>query len=119
MVTGVYFVPGIDGSKAFVTGEFNEDGLIDDVSDLSPIQLGEIEDWVKFYEKDYTFVGKLIGRYYTKEGNPTKEWYHYQKQLGEKDKIKAEQKILQKRYPACNSQWSESTKGRVYCTEKR
>lgn len=102
-----------------MTGEFNEEGLTDDVFDLSPLQLGEIEDWVKFYGKDYTYVGKLIGRYYTREGNPTKDWYKYQKMLGEKEKIKAEQRKLEKRFPGCNSHWSEATKGRVYCSEKR
>lgn len=110
---------GIDGSKAFVTGEFNEEGLIDDITDLSPIQVGELDDWVKFYAKDYTHVGKLIGRYYTKDGSSTKEWYNYQRKLGEKDKLKAEQRKLEQRYPGCNSQWSEATKGRLYCSEKR
>lgn len=91
----------------------------DDITDLTAYEVGELHDWLKFYEKDYTYVGKLIGRYYTKEGNPTKEWYKYQRKLGEKDKLKAEQHVLEKRYPGCNSQWSEATKGRVYCSEKR
>lgn len=110
---------GIDGSKAFVTGEFNEEGLIDDVSELSPLQLGELDGWVKFYEEAYTYVGKLIGRYYTREGSPTKEWYWFQKQLGEKDRIKAEQRKLEEQFPGCNSHWSAETKGKVYCSQKR
>ena len=110
---------GIDGSKAFITGEFNEEGLTDDVFDLTPLQLGELDDWVAFYEKDYTYVGKLIGRYYTRDGSPTRHWYHYQKKLAEKDKMKADQKALEERFPGCNSHWSEATKGKVYCSEKR
>ncbi len=113
------FLSGIDGTKAFVTGEFNEEGLTDDVSEMTPLQLGEIDGWVKFYEKEYTYVGKLIGRYYTRDGSPTKEWYQSQKKLGEKDLIKAEQKKLEKQFPPCNSHWAEATKGKVYCTEKR
>ena len=110
---------GIDGSKAYITGEFNEEGLTDDVSDLTPLELGELEGWVEFYEKDYTYVGKLIGRYYTRDGSPTKEWYRYQKRLGERDQIRAEQRKQEKQFPGCNSHWSEQTKGRVYCSEKR
>ena len=102
-----------------MTGEFNEEGLTDDVSGLSPLELDEVENWVTFYRDEYTYVGKLIGRYYTQEGSPTKNWYHYQKMLGEKDKIRAEQRKLEKQFPGCNSHWSEATKGKVYCSEKR
>ena len=102
-----------------MTGEFNDEGLIDDISDLTPLQVGELDDWAAFYMKDYEYVGKLIGRYYTREGSPTKHWYHYQKRLGEKDKMKAEIKALEQRFPGCNSHWSEATKGKVYCSDKR
>ncbi len=89
------------------------------MSDLTPLQLDELEKWVQFYATDYTYVGKLIGRYYTQDGRPTKEWYKYQKRLGEKDLIKAEMKKMEMRYPGCNSEWTQVTQGRVYCTEKR
>ena len=59
---GYNFFTGIDGTRAFVTGEFNEEGLIEDIDDFSPHQAQEIDRWVKFYDKDYRFVGKLIGR---------------------------------------------------------
>lgn len=110
---------GRDGTRAFVTGEFDDKGLRDDLEGLTALQLGELEDWVKFYDKDYTFVGKLIGRYNTKEGSPTKEWYKYLKKLSEKEKIKAEQRELEKQYPGCNSKWNEQEGGVVYCSEKR
>lgn len=102
-----------------MTGEFNEDGLTDDVSELTPLQLDEVERWVGFYASDYTYVGKLIGRYYTRDGNPTKEWYTYQKRLGEKDLMKAEMRKMELKYPNCNSQWTQATKGRVYCSNQR
>lgn len=76
---GYSFFTGCDGTKAFVTGEFNDEGLSDDVSELTPLQLLDIEGWVKFYDKDYTYVGKLIGRYYNEKGNPTKHYYKYVK----------------------------------------
>lgn len=59
---GYKFFAGTDGTRAFVTGEFDEEGLIDAVEGLSPLQMGEIDGWVKFYDKSYIFVGKLIGR---------------------------------------------------------
>ena len=59
---GYNFFAGRDGSRAFVTGEFNEEGLTDDLEGFSPMQIGEIDGWVKFYDKEYTYVGKLIGR---------------------------------------------------------
>lgn len=110
---------GRDGTRAYVTGEFNDEGLTDDIEGLTPLQLGELEDWVKFYDKDYTFVGKLIGRFNTKEGSRTKEWYKYTKKLAEKEKIKAEQAELEKQFPGCNSRWNEQEGGVVYCSEKR
>ena len=60
---GYNFFAGRDGSRAYVTGEFNEKGLTDDLEGLSPFQIGEVDGWTKFYNKDYTFVGKLIGRF--------------------------------------------------------
>lgn len=51
-------VSGRDASRAFVTGDFSEAGLNDDVSDLSPSQIVALYDWLAFYQKDYTPVGK-------------------------------------------------------------
>lgn len=115
---GYNFFSGRDGTRAFVTGKFDDEGLIDDVEGLSPLELGEMENWLKFYDTDYTFVGKLIARYYNKDGSPTKAWYKYRKMLGEQEKIKALQKELEKRYPGCNSKWSEKEGGKVFCSEK-
>ena len=116
---GYSFFSGRDGTRAFVTGKFDEEGLTDNLTGLSPLEIGEIEDWVHFYEKDYVFVGKLIGRFYTKTGSPTRAWYRYQKALGQKDEIKAEQKRQQQQFPGCNSKWNEKDGGLVYCSEKR
>ena len=116
---GYNFFAGRDGTRAFVTGKFDDEGLIDDVEGLSPLELGEMDNWLKFYDTDYTFVGKLIARYYNRDGSPTKAWYKYKKMLGEQEKIKALQRELEKRYPGCNSKWSEKEGGTVFCSEKR
>ncbi|KAG8008235.1 Neuferricin, partial [Nibea albiflora] len=48
---------GKDASLAFITGDFTESGLTDDVSSLSPLQVMALYDWLLFYQKDYQFVG--------------------------------------------------------------
>ena len=110
---------GRDATRAFVTGEFKGAGLTDDVTGLTPLQLGELDGWVKFYDKDYTYVGKLIGRYYNKDGSPTKEWYKFQRGLADKDKLMEEKKKEDEKFPPCNSQWTEKDGGKVYCSDKR
>ena len=116
---GYNFFTGRDGSKAFVTGKFDDEGLTDDVSELTPLQLKDIEDWIHFYDKDYTYVGKLIGRYYDKTGNPTKELYKYQRNLAKAEEIKAEQQAQEKQFPPCNSRYTPAEGGLVYCSTNR
>ena len=116
---GYNFFTGIDGSKAFVTGEFNDEGLTDDILDLDPLLIEEIENWSRFYDKDYTYVGKLIGRYYDETGNPTKYWYKYQKKLREADAIKIEKRAQEQKFPPCNSRFTPEDGGTVYCSKKR
>ena len=48
---------GIDGTRAFVSGDFTEAGLVDDVAGLQAQDYLGLGDWMKFYEKDYKFVG--------------------------------------------------------------
>lgn len=50
---------GRDASRAFVSGDFSEAGLIDDVMGLSPEDIKSIQDWAQFYHKEYTFKGML------------------------------------------------------------
>lgn len=48
---------GKDASLAFITGDFTESGLTDDVSSLSPLQVLALYDWLAFYQRDYQAVG--------------------------------------------------------------
>ena len=116
---GYNFFTGLDGSKAFITGEFTDEGLTDDVTDLSPLQSIELNDWLKFYEKDYTFVGKLIGRYYDRNGNPTKEFYKFQRKLKKGEEMKKDQQAQEKAFPPCNSRYTPSEGSIVSCSTKR
>lgn len=58
---------GKDASRAFVTGDFTEAGLTDDVSDLPPSQIVALYDWLAFYQKDYTLVGRHVTFHLQKE----------------------------------------------------
>lgn len=49
--------PGRDASLAFITGDFSDQGLTDDVSSLSPLQVVSLFDWLAFYQRHYVSVG--------------------------------------------------------------
>lgn len=57
---GYAFFTGIDGSRAFVTGDFTPEGLIDDVTDLKNEDYLGLLQWSEFYAKDYKIAGLLI-----------------------------------------------------------
>lgn len=113
---GYSFFSGKDGSRAFVTGEFNEKGLTDDVTGLSNSDILSLEDWKKLYEKDYIYVGKLVGKYYTAEGKPTQAMEDYLSSLQSALLEKKAHEDHQKLFPPCNSEWHEGGHSRVWCT---
>ncbi|XP_015604489.1 neuferricin isoform X2 [Cephus cinctus] len=109
---------GRDASLAFVTGDFTEEGLIDDISSLSAQQTKDLYGWIQFYKDNYVYKGKLIGRYYDEDGNPTSEFYKYHEKLkiGEQEKSKEEEK--KRMFPPCNIEWKIDVGTRVWCTKK-
>ena len=50
---GYGFFAGRDASRAFVTGDFEEEGLIDDVSGLSSSDYLGLDEWIDLYHRDY------------------------------------------------------------------
>ena len=60
---GYAFFSGVDGSRAFVTGEFTEEGLVDDISGLDSSNYLSLKEWSEFYEKDYKYIGEIIPFY--------------------------------------------------------
>ena len=115
---GYSFFSGIDGSAAYVTGEFNEKGLVDDISNLSNQDILGLEEWKSFYESDYTFVGIVEGSFYNKDGEVRDMMRTYKKKLEaaklEKDLISSDKQL----FPPCNSEWSQNKGGRVWCSKK-
>lgn len=61
---------GRDASRAFVTGDYSEAGLVDDINGLSSSEILTLHNWLSFYEKNYVFVGRLVGRFYRRMGYP-------------------------------------------------
>jgi hypothetical protein len=58
IITVEYFFLGVDGSRAFVTGDFKPEGLIDDITGLGSQDYIGLRDWLDFYTKDYEYIGK-------------------------------------------------------------
>ena len=115
---GYSFFSGRDGSRAFVSGDFTEKGLTDDVTGFTGAEVLSLEEWKDFYQKDYTYVGKLVGNFYNSEGKPTAALVQYeqslQKALAEK-KAEEDQRLI---FPPCNSQWSQGGHTLVWCTNR-
>nr|XP_040039033.1 neuferricin [Gasterosteus aculeatus aculeatus] len=113
-----HFMTGKDASVAFVTGDFTESGLTDDVSSLSPLQVMALYDWLAFYQRDYTRVGLLIGRFYCEAGQPTEALLLAEASLVEGRRIKIQSEDERARFPTCNSEWSAARGGRIWCSTK-
>ena len=43
-----------------MTGEFTPEGLIEDATGLTPLQMIELEDWIKFYDDKYIYKGTFL-----------------------------------------------------------
>ncbi|CAH1403462.1 unnamed protein product [Nezara viridula] len=113
---GYHGFAGRDASKAFITGDFTEQGLIDDISDLTLNELSDLKEWVLKYEKDYIYKGKLIGRFYDKNGEPTKYLKDIENKLPLLYAQKKNDEFYKINYPPCNAEWTPSTGSRVWCS---
>ncbi|XP_029375851.1 neuferricin [Echeneis naucrates] len=116
---GAYHVmAGKDASLAFITGDFSESGVTDDVSSLSPLQVVALYDWLAFYQRDYQAVGLVVGRFYSETGQPTEALLQVEALLAEGQQIKAQSEAEMVHFPACNSEWSATSGGRVWCSTR-
>lgn len=106
---------------AFITGDFekssNSDYEVDDVlKHLKAEEIHSIHQWKQFYDKDYTFVGLLTGRYYGIDGQKTEYMLKVEKQIdiaiAERERLKK----LKVKYPPCNIEWKVDTGTRVWCS---
>ncbi|XP_006863535.1 PREDICTED: neuferricin-like [Chrysochloris asiatica] len=109
---------GRDASRAFVTGDYSEAGLVDDVSGLSYSDMLTLQNWLSFYEKNYEFVGKVVGRFYGADGLPTPALTLVEAMII-KGLEASEQEMKEKqKFPPCNAEWSASRGTRLWCSQK-
>lgn len=106
---------GRDASRAFVSGNFTGDGLTDSLRGLSSTEVKSIVEWREFYFRSYTFVGKLVGRYYDNQGNPTKYLKGAEAKSARGAQLLEKQKAEEAKQPGCNSRWSQDEGGEVWC----
>lgn len=64
-------------------------------------------------------TGKVSGRFYTKDGKPTKAWLNYEADLKHAKKMKRKEEADSARFPPCNSEWKQDVGGRVWCSKMR
>ncbi|XP_039143736.1 membrane-associated progesterone-binding protein 4 isoform X1 [Dioscorea cayenensis subsp. rotundata] len=112
---GYHHFAGRDASRAFISGNFTGDGLIDSLHGLSSLEVKGIVDWRKFYFERYRYVGKLVGRYHDSQGNPTKYLKGVESKAKRAAQLEEKQKIEEAKIPSCNSKWSQEEGGEVWC----
>ncbi|OIW14424.1 hypothetical protein TanjilG_20870 [Lupinus angustifolius] len=108
---------GRDASRAFVSGNFTGDGLTDNLRGLSSTEVKSVVDWRDFYHKRYKYVGKLVGRYYDSQGNPTKHLKGVEAKAAKGAQLLEKQKIEEAKQTTCNSRWSQDEGGEVWCED--
>ncbi|CAI7787962.1 unnamed protein product [Closterium sp. NIES-54] len=117
------------------------DGLTDDLTGLSGEQCIGIADWRDFYFKTYmtgnvslpaftlhpfssllcpalfptSHVGKLVGRFYDEQGKPKDALGEFDLLLKEGKRLRDVAKVVEKKYPGCNSRWAQNEGGKVWC----
>ncbi|KAG0461173.1 hypothetical protein HPP92_021470 [Vanilla planifolia] len=112
---GYHHFAGRDASRAFVSGNFSGDGLTDSLQGLSGVEMNSVVGWRKLYFEKYIYVGKLVGRYYDKEGNPTKHLKGVEAKAKRAAQLQEKQKTEEAKTPSCNSKWSQQEGGEVWC----
>lgn len=109
---------GRDASRAFVTGDYSEAGLVDDVTGLSSSEMLILHNWLSFYEKNYVFVGRLVGRFYREDGLPTSELTQVEAMVTKGMEANEQQRREKHKFPPCNAEWSSTKGSRVWCSQK-
>lgn len=109
---------GRDGTRAFVSGNFTEDELTEDIDDISGTEALELNNWLDFYTEKYVFKGHLIGRFFDSQGTPTKYWHQFQAKLNIAQEDSEEVLQEKMKYPPCNIAWSQNEGTRVWCSTK-
>lgn len=101
-----------------MTGEFDKKSTmdtLDHVLSLSPSELVDLKNWRDFYKENYDFVGRLIGRFYQENGEPTEYFWQIERKVQFGLKQKAEESKLKTAFPPCNLEYKNKVT-RFWCT---
>ena len=63
-------------------------------------------------------MGVVEGRFYDHLGVPTAALHQAQRQFDRAKQHEEQQRKLAQRFPGCNSRWSQSDGGEVWCSER-
>ena len=110
---------GRDASRGWVTGEFDSTE-IDGMHDLTPEQIKTVLDWRLFYRdhEEYRQVGKLIGDYYTADGEKTEHLLECEVKYDSAVIIEAVKAKYQKVYLGCNTRHEAAKdKSELWCDD--
>ncbi|KAF7284824.1 hypothetical protein GWI33_021581 [Rhynchophorus ferrugineus] len=113
-----HFFVGKDSSRSFITGNFDENDISDDVNGLSPDELISLNNWLKFYKKEYNKVGLLVGRYYNELGELTPYARQIKKLIVKAQNVEKQVQKEKYKFPPCNVEWDAEKGSRVWCTNK-
>lgn len=62
VLSKLFLFSGKDATRAYITGDFTEKGLTDDLDGVSEEMIAGLATWIEFYQKEYSYMGKLVGR---------------------------------------------------------
>ncbi|KAL1487978.1 hypothetical protein ABEB36_015358 [Hypothenemus hampei] len=113
-----HFFVGKDASRNFITGNFNDQAKSDDVTGFSEQELRSLNNWFKFYLKEYSKVGMLIGRYYDELGNLTPYGRQIKKLIQAAEQKNQDMEREKLKFPPCNVEWDRERGSRVWCSNK-
>lgn len=115
---GYDFFTGKDGSAAFVTGKFDEAGLVADVRSLKANEVLSVWEWADFYRKHetYRFVGYLDALYYNAKGERTAAWRAMHRLVVAARKERDADDEQKKEWPGCNMR-SSGTERVFWCED--
>jgi len=109
---------GRDGTRAFVSGVFTEDGLIEEVAGLSDVDAAGLLTWRDFYHKDYTFLGLLAGgAFYDERGRGLPPLAALAEGAARAAAAREAAEAAARAAPACSAAWSAAQGGEVWCDE--
>ena len=111
---------GRDGTRAFVTGDFTEEGATEDTSGLTDEDAAGLIYWRGFYATNYTFVGLLAGgAFYDAQGQPLPPVAALEAAAARRhallQRIAGEARVA----PSCNTVLYAEAGGAVWCDEDR